>query len=338
MDSSSNHSRNEHLAALVNSLSELSDDDFLEAWRSGLLGKLIQSLAPPVRPENSSFYDYALSNKLRLAWLAQVRLWISTTYSAKGWIGKVPAYTSPWFNQWFDDSVLLLQGESPFEGLICKYKDGELSFATSAVDKQAGEEIGPGDLVFTSINEVVATASRSQRPHQDAVEQLDYMLQNAVSVESEYQQFLELHPWIFGLQYHAIQRHGALDDRNIPDFTGVRTLDGARDVFEIKQPFLKLFRSGGSFTAEFNDAIHQAERYLHFVDKNAGYLMSEKGLRFENAKAVLVVGYKLTRSQLDEIRRKERMNPRLSIVTFDSLLQLARETAGFLRLGNDKST
>ena len=64
------------------------------------------------------------------------------------------------------------------------------------------------------------------------------LLRDQCEDERSYQELLEAHPWMFGAQYSAVERHTTLDDRRIPDFTGVRSYDGFRDILEIKQPFL----------------------------------------------------------------------------------------------------
>ena len=82
------------------------------------------------------------------------------------------------------------------------------------------------------------------------------------------------------MQYKLVQRHTQFDNENIPDFTAIRTHDDYRDIFEIKQPFLNLFRQTKGFTSEFHDSSNQVERYLNFVRENKDYLRRSKG--FEN--------------------------------------------------------
>ena len=72
-----------------------------------------------------------------------------------------------------------------------------------------------------------------------------------------------------------------LNDKNIPDFTGVRIHDSYRDIIEVKPPFTKMFRNDGNLNSDFNDAWNQAERYLDFARTERDYLQ-RKGLRFDN--------------------------------------------------------
>ncbi len=163
----------------------------------------------------------------------------------------------------------------------------------------------------------------------EAERQLEGMIEQGVDSEAEYQTFFEANPWIFGAQYTVIQPHHALDDKNIPDFTGVRLKDGARDIIEIKQPFLQLFRADQEFRAEFSQSWEQVEKYLDFARRESGYLHREKGLRFENPQCLLVAGIDLDNAQRQELQRKERMNPAITILTYNDVLALATGTVKF---------
>ena len=152
---------------------------------------------------------------------------------------------------------------------------------------------------------------------------LKELLSSKCEVESEYQELLEQHPWMFGGQYKTIERHTKLDDKGIPDFTAVRCSDSFRDIIEFKQPFLQCFRVGGAFASGFNDSWNQAERYLTFVNRQHSYLREEKNLRFENPRCLLVLGYDLTDPQLQKIRAKETLSLSIGVFTYDHLLKTA---------------
>lgn len=162
-----------------------------------------------------------------------------------------------------------------------------------------------------------------------AIAHLGGLLNSRCEDETRYQELLEQYPWLLGGQHTRIERHTSLDDRNIPDFVGVRVRDGARDLFEIKQPFLKCFRKDGSFSAKFNAAYEQAGRYLTFVRNNKEYLRSEKGLIFENPTCFLLVGWELSDAQLCRFREHEANHLSLSVLTYEQVL---RQAQAFLEL------
>lgn len=157
-----------------------------------------------------------------------------------------------------------------------------------------------------------------------AIIELEMLLESRNPDEARYQEFLERNPWILGGHHRKIERHTNLDDKNIPDFTGVRHHDGYRDVIELKQPFLSLFNKDGGFSKSFNDAWDQAERYLVFARRNRDYLSSQKGLQFENPRAFLIAGSQLTQEQVRAIRDKESLNPTITVLTYESILLIGK--------------
>jgi hypothetical protein len=147
--------------------------------------------------------------------------------------------------------------------------------------------------------------------------------------ESKYQHILSNSPWVFGLLYCVVERHRPLDDENIPDFMGVRVTDGCRDIIEIKPPTMPVCRSDGEFSADFNAAWNQAERYLVFAREQRNYLR-DKGLRFENPKCFLICGYDLPDDHQQRVRIREKMNPAIHLLTFNDLKTFMISTIRFI--------
>ena len=153
--------------------------------------------------------------------------------------------------------------------------------------------------------------------------ELDELIAGGVSDESKYQELLEEHPWMLGGTYDRVERHAALDDERIPDFTARRNSDLYHDVVEIKHPFITLFKKGDKLAAGFNDAWNQAEGYVTFAQRHRSYLREEKGLAFENPRALLLVGHNLTEQQRKVIREKESLAPLITVRTYDELRRVA---------------
>lgn len=149
--------------------------------------------------------------------------------------------------------------------------------------------------------------------------------------ESQLQELLQENPWMFRGHYKKIERHTALDDKNIPDFTGVRVLDDCRDILELKLPSLRCVKRDGTLSADFHNAWDQTERYLDFVTRDSDYLLRQKRLKFENARAWLIVGSNWAEEALDQVRRKERGNSRIRLMTYDQLLEQALNVLTFVR-------
>lgn len=319
------------LSRLVATLGELEDEHLAEVFTPGKVADLLSAIAPA--RGRTRIYQYLLEHKHGLQVLAGLRLTIRENYCFDGAVQGKPCVVSPHVAQWFNDGVMFLQGAKPFEGLIGLYQNGQVSFAVAARDIQPGEEVGPDDFFFLTPDDPrrAAAVPFTAEVLDDAIEKLQAMLLRRETKERLYQEYLAQFPWAFGAQYKAVQRHEALDDCNIPDFTAVRARDGARDMIEVKQPFMPLFRSGGGFRAEFSNAWDQTERYLDFVRRRGDYLRNEKGLHFANPRCYLLLGYHLTPKQRASLAAKERMNPAITVITYDDLLAMVGNTVEFIR-------
>jgi Domain of unknown function (DUF4263) len=155
--------------------------------------------------------------------------------------------------------------------------------------------------------------------------------------ESAYQELLTNAPWILGASYSELTRHKKLDDLNIPDFTALRAYDNCRDIIELKQPFLSLFRKNGTFSPDFNDAWNQVERYLDFCQRQRAYLLDAKQLRFENPRCILLIGNNLSTIETNAIRTKESAIRQISVMTYDQLYRNAKHFFDFVLAMADRT-
>lgn len=320
----------------IESLMNAKDSEIMSLLEERYFDRLLLSIAVPKGDTSQSIYDYLLENKNRLAPIAWIQSVIMRHYAIKGILNGNEVYVAPCFLQWYDDGVMFIQSKSPFQGSIGLYRGGELKFAVAARDTKPGEDLGPDDLMFLEVEEAKTALEKSALPSDidsldRAVSDLKSHLALKVEDEKVYQEYIMGNPWVLGAQYKNIQSHKALDDENIPDFSGVRIRDGSRDIIEIKPPFLKIFRKNDEFRSEFNDAWNQVERYLDFTRTEADYLFRKKHLRFENPNCYLIMGYELSEIQIKMIRAKERMNPSITILTYNDLLAMVRSTVNFIK-------
>ena len=269
--------------------------------------------------------------------LALVRLAIQKNYAIKGKVGETNVFVSPWHIQWHEDGIMFLQEEKQFEGLIDLYQNGRVKFGLATRMILGGDKLGPDDLEFVDVEEM---GERSKQPSvpksfseiESALVELETLLKKGDNDESTYQDYFINNPWVFGAKYKLIESHKPFNDDNIPDFTGVRVRDSARDIIEIKPPFLPLFTQRNQFRSDFNIAWNQAERYLDFARQESDYLKRQKNVIFENPKCYLLAGYNLSKTQMKEILRKERMNPAITILTYNDLFVMARSTVNFFQI------
>ena len=172
---------------------------------------------------------------------------------------------------------------------------------------------------------------------ENGLSRLKQLLKERNETESIYQELLAEHPWMLGGLYSEINRHSALDDQRIPDFTAVRCYDHCHDIIEIKQPFLTLFRKKGGYAAVFNDAWNQAESYISFATQQRSYLYEEKELRFENPRCILLLGYNLSKRKLREIRKKEGLGRVISVFTYDHLVETASHVYSLMSTASERA-
>ena len=165
-----------------------------------------------------------------------------------------------------------------------------------------------------------------------AIEKLENLLESGCNEESQYQSLLKENPELFGHMYSEINSHQKFDDKNIPDYTGLRVIDNFNDIFEIKAPFIDLFKKNGEPSMLFHEAWRQIERYSNFAEDQRTYLSEEKGLRFENPKIFLYLGYNLDENQKKEIRKRERNSSlNVTVYTYNDLLKSAKNLLSFLK-------
>jgi len=281
-----------------------------------------------------SIADFLLARKGRVTTIALIQRIVNFNYSFKvekeGTIG----YVSPHFEQWFDDGVLLLEGGAPFTGYLGYYNGKDMKYAIAARDTEKDEVMGRNHFHFISMEDfqkhLKDLSAEDLRDLDKPIRELRELLNLRNNEEANYQAYFIKHPWVFGLQYKQIQDLRRFDDRNIPDFTGIRVHDNYRDIIEIKPPFTKLFTEKDEFNAFFNNNWNQAERYLNFTRQNKDYLSREKGLNFDNPQCYLISGYDLSKQQIDKIRIKERMNPTIHFLTYNDLFAFMMNTISFI--------
>jgi len=321
---------------LITMLPTLTDPEVSEVFTSDRLVEVLTALLDPSSvTAHRNFAEFFLANKHRATTAALLRHLITHAYALQGRAesGR-KGYASPSHVQWFDDGVIVLEGEDPFTGQIVLYQKGEFKYAIARQDLPEGAAIGPESLEFVSVDDFRSRVRAANPPEAELDlphAKLMELLAAGCNAEAEYQKLLQLYPWALGVHYRRVDAHGNLDDRNIPDFTGLRTDKDTRDVIEIKPPFLKLFRKDGKFTEAFNQAWDQTERYLDFIQREDDYLRRQRGLHFSNPKARLIIGYRLTGDQLEPIRRKERQNPRIEVLTYDDMLAYVASTVDRIR-------
>jgi hypothetical protein len=322
--------------------SKLSDQEAVEILGSGDLDHLLKLiLSTKESKKNTNLQASFPASKWRGT--AFLRHAIHSNHGIKGAIEEGSnGYVSPSYIQWFDDGMIILRREKEPDGFLGRYPNTkELSYAILTRDAKAGDEIGPEYFEFVDpdkFQESLSLFPKKQLSNlREPIGELESLLSSQNNDELKYQELLLQYPWVLGFTYKLVQRHTRLDDQNIPDFTGIRVHDEGRDIIEIKAPFTKMFRENGDFGNEFNAAWNQAERYLDFARQDKDYL-ARKNVKFDNPKCILILGYNLTVTDLARVRTKERLNPAISLRTYNDLLVSMKATVSFIESMKDMET
>jgi hypothetical protein len=169
------------------------------------------------------------------------------------------------------------------------------------------------------------------------IERLQELLSSMCTEESQYQEVIDEHSWMFQGTYTELRRHIPLDHDNIPDFIGTRCSDGLHEIVEIKQPFLNLFRKDGSLSAQFHDSWQQAIRYQQIAQRQRSYLREEHNIRIENSRCLLLMGYQLTPTQQRFVHEQHNTSPFVTMMSYDSLLFTATNILTLARTAVDRA-
>jgi hypothetical protein len=305
----------------IDATKHLSKQDFEELFRSSELQKELQEAM--LEFPGGNIYDWMTEHKLPWVFWSFIHRIISNRMSIKVKLNTGhEAYISPTPDQLIKDGITFIQGPKRMEGFLCGYKGGKVSVAHTKRDVLQGENLTSGDFDFIELDENGRLPAEIEQVYsfKDAEDGLLSIIRTDPENEAAFQEYFIRFPWVFGLQYKLVQSHKKFDDANIPDFSAVIARNGFRDIIEIKPPGLKMFGKNNKPLTAFHNALSQCERYIDFADANHEYLRREKGLLFDAPIAVLIAGWELSLESRSELRRKERLIPRIRIHTYDDIL------------------
>lgn len=181
---------------------------------------------------------------------------------------------------------------------------------------------------------------------QHTVNELEHLINNPKSKESEFQEFFERYPnFILPEEYKVAHAHVTLAKENeaalIPDFMLEPTdQSGLCDLLELKLPKHSVYVGVDArkrFSAAVMEAIAQLREYRKFFDStvNREKVFESFGLRSYKPKLFLVIG---RRSHIDPMTARDihSEHPTVVLKTYDDLLLRARSVlSGMKRRGFD---
>jgi len=166
----------------------------------------------------------------------------------------------------------------------------------------------------------------------EAVEELEYLLNDPKSTEFTFQDFFERYPnLILNDEYKEAHSHIVLNNDKgtlIPDFL-LEPIDQSKlcDILDLKLPKAKLFvlkKSRMRYSSAVTEACAQLREYNMFFDdeKNRERIKQEYGLSAYKPKMIVIIG---RRGDVDPLvcKRIESDLPQLILKTYDDVLRVA---------------
>lgn len=176
-----------------------------------------------------------------------------------------------------------------------------------------------------------------------ALVRLEQIIAGKYKNEVDIQNFLKQNIWMFGNDYTFIVENGAINTKNILDMIP-QTFENYIDIIEVKLPKEKLFRYDESHknyysSSQLTKAIAQTQNYIFelekrtsdkdYQQKNNCYVTRPKGIILFGSDEILSV----EESQYLRILNSSYHN--LQIITYQQLLEKARNTLRISKLNND---
>ncbi|MFT8245921.1 Shedu immune nuclease family protein [Roseomonas sp. BN140053] len=172
----------------------------------------------------------------------------------------------------------------------------------------------------------------------DRMAEFQTLIDDEALAESDFQAFMERHPWLARRPTdhspgNGVIRQFELETRRKPDFAYLWERSGRNTLVlvEIERPSKRIFTQADEFTAEFNQAVNQAQRWLDAhaeIINPAGPLAMAAHRRLNIANqpigrsAILIFGRRseinTPQRQADWSRRREELSARVDLYTFDS--------------------
>jgi len=180
-----------------------------------------------------------------------------------------------------------------------------------------------------------ATAAFNFARFTAAVEKLEELIESD-ALETLFQNHLAEHPWMFGSEYSELldRRKYTRDEQQ--DFMVRRTADGYLEVIEIKRPLAgkPLFKYDISHKAyypseELSKVIGQVTKYLEKLDGDRNTINYDLGEDVTKIRAKIIIGQNGDAEQRKALRRLNGHLHRIEILTFDQLLQIARQVVKY---------
>lgn len=183
---------------------------------------------------------------------------------------------------------------------------------------------------ITSIDDYYKLVSLKKK--ENAVLELEKIIQGEFKNEVDIQKFLKKNLWLFGSEYYTFIKEEQINSQNILD--GIpKNLDDFIDIIEVKLPTAELFRFDTSHnnyysSSELTKAIAQTQNYIFELEKmtiNDNY-QSDNDCIIAKPRGIILIGSKneLNDGEKQYLRILNSSYHNIHILTYQQLLSRAK--------------
>jgi len=216
-----------------------------------------------------------------------------------------------------------------------------IQLSTSSVAKDSPQLISSTDFVKL-INENIKSTDDfykllSIQKMELAVEELGNIVNGKFKNEVEIQKFLKNNLWMFGNDYAHIVEDEKINAQNILDIIP-QNIESYVDIIEVKLPSEVLFHFDESHlnyycASKLTKAIAQTQNYIYELDRKSvdEQYQQKNNCRIVRPRGMILYGSgeRLDASQTQYLRILNASYHNLQIITYQQLLQKARNTLAF---------
>ena len=182
-----------------------------------------------------------------------------------------------------------------------------------------------------------AAAALNLVTYKQAHERLKELIADNTTKERDLQKLLEENPWMFGSEYSELLPQRKLTRNEEQDFIMRRTADNYIEVIEIKTPLngQKLFSYDSSHdcyyaSAPLSKVIGQVQNYLDLIDADRYNVMARDSEDPFKTRAKIIIGQDGDAKELQALRSLNGHLNRIEVITFDQLLNTAKNVMKYL--------
>lgn len=182
-----------------------------------------------------------------------------------------------------------------------------------------------------------AAAALNLATYNNALQQLEDLIERPGVLERDFQVLLKENPWMFGSEYSELLDIRKLTRDEQQDFVLRRTTDNYIELIEIKTTLdgRNLFNHDQSHNSyypasELSRVLGQVQHYLEQIDTDRSSIALRDREDPLKVRAKIIIGRDGNDNQKLALRRLNGHLHRIEVLTFDQLLRIARRVVSYL--------